>query len=136
MKKIGRMLSDALGRDEVLRTARAQAVMRQWPEIVGEALAKRSKPDRYDNGTLWVSVDGSAWAQELRMMSEIILRKLRILSQDPEMFTHVRFGVRPVTDAEPVMQPLNVPDMSELNNLSMEEIIRRRLEKLANEGDA
>ena len=70
------MLGDAIGRGEVIRAARAQAVMREWRQIVGEGLAQKSYPDRYDKGTVWVAVQGSAWAQELRMMKGQILEKL------------------------------------------------------------
>ena len=76
MKRLGHMLGDAIGRGEVIRAARAQAVMREWRQIVGEGLAQKSYPDRYDKGTVWVAVQGSAWAQELRMMKGQILEKL------------------------------------------------------------
>ena len=53
------MLRSAVGRPEVLKAARAWRIMHRWPEIVGEGLAERSTPDRYDRGTVWVAVRGS-----------------------------------------------------------------------------
>jgi len=96
MNKIGHLLKKAVGRDEVLATARAQTVLRRWPEIVGEFLAERSSPDRFDKGVVWVAVSGSSWAQELRMRKPDILERLKSISTEPELFKDLRFGVRPL----------------------------------------
>lgn len=101
MKKIGNMLNDAIGREEILRAARAQRALHQWDEVVGKLLAGKSSPDRFDHGTLWVSVTGSAWAQELRMMKGLILERLAKLTGDPTLIRDVRFGTRPIEPAEP-----------------------------------
>src|SRR2546421_9679497 len=96
MSQMSGMLAAGLGRDEVLRMARAQAILKQWDLVVGPDLAQRSWPDKFERGTVWVAVEGSAWAQELRMIKERILDRLRERSGDPSMFVDVRFGVRPV----------------------------------------
>lgn len=139
MKRAGQMLPKAVGRDEVLRTARAQQVLRFWPEIVGEGLASRSHPDRYGKGTVWVAVTGSAWAQELRMRKDLILERLRERAGDPSLFLDVRFGVRPLPspDLEPSSNPPEavVESKSESDEppaayLSIREIAERRLRKM------
>ena len=48
MRKLSQMLPDAVAKDEVLRAARAQKVLKDWAAIVGPGLAERSHPDRYD----------------------------------------------------------------------------------------
>ncbi|MGV3617324.1 MAG: DUF721 domain-containing protein [Fimbriimonas sp.] len=96
MKKVDKVLHKAVTHDEALRSARAQAALREWDEIVGEALAKRSRPDRYGRGTVWVACTGSAWAQEMRMRKETILQRLRERSGEPSLFIDIRFGVRPL----------------------------------------
>lgn len=101
MKKLGHVLPQALGRESILRTARAQAVMRDWVAVVGEAMAARSAPERFDQGTVWVAVEGSAWAQELRMSKDRIVRKLGVMVGDPNLFKDVRFGVRPLPKGAP-----------------------------------
>jgi predicted nucleic acid-binding Zn ribbon protein len=68
--------------------------MRRWAKIVGPELAKKSQPDRFDQGTLWVAVINSVWAQELRMQSDTILRRLAEEAGDRSLFEKVRFGVR------------------------------------------
>ncbi len=90
------LLSPALGRDEVVRIARAQMVLREWRALVGETLGLRSCPDRYERGTVFVAVEGSAWAQELRLSKPKILAKLGERAGDPTLFTDLRFGVRPL----------------------------------------
>jgi predicted nucleic acid-binding Zn ribbon protein len=136
MKRAGQMLPKAVGRDEVLRTARAQRVLRDWPEVVGEALASRSYPDRYGKGTVWVAVTGSAWAQELRMRKDVILQRLRERAGDPSLFLDVRFGVRPLPPPEvaPEEGPVNpTEETPRLAELSIREIAQRRLRQMRGE---
>lgn len=135
MRKLDRILPEALGRDEVLKTARAQAILRHWPELVGPHLAHRSHPDRYEAGTVWVSVEGSVWAQELRLMSEVILRKLAILAGNQEMFKALRFGVRPLPPPSEAIISVATPS-PDFENMTMAEIIARRLKKLGYEADS
>jgi hypothetical protein len=102
-------LPKAVAHNEALRAARAQAALRDWDEIVGEALAKRSRPDRYGRGVVWVAVTGSAWAQEMRMRKEIFLVRLRERVDDPSLFLDIRFGVRPIAPPEEEEPPIPVP---------------------------
>lgn len=105
MRRIQFLIADSIGRDEVARTARAQIVFRKWDEIVGADMAERSYPDRYTKGTVWVAVNGSAWAQELRMMKDVILSRLREASGEPDLFREIRFGVRPIRKPEEEFEP-------------------------------
>ena len=132
MRKIWDMLGGALGRDEVVRAARAQIVLADWDEIVGATLGTRSHPDRYDHGTVFVAVTGSEWAQELRMNNETILQRLRERANEPSLFIDVRFGVRPFNKAEPtVNEPFDEEARKEeLRKLSIAEIKERRLKAM------
>lgn len=127
MKRVRFLISESLGRDEVARRARAQMIMRRWTEVVGEEMAERSYPDRYSNGTVWVAVTGSAWAQELRMNKDTILKRLREMSDETGLFVEVRFGVRPIRRKD--RDPLFVEQTPERpsSDLSIREIARRRL---------
>lgn len=95
MKRVDGLLGMALGRPEVLRAARAQKAMQKWGEVVGEALADKSFPDRFDRGTLWVVATGSAWAQEIRLRKEEIVRRLNEAAGEAGLFNEIRVGVRP-----------------------------------------
>ena len=101
MRHVGRVLPKAVENAEVLRAGRASAALRRWPEVVGPLLAEKSVPDRYDRGTVWVATQGSAWAQELRLMKPMILERLEALAGEKGMFVDVRFGVRPPRPAPP-----------------------------------
>jgi predicted nucleic acid-binding Zn ribbon protein len=94
MKRLSDILPGALGRAQVLRTARAQIAMRHWESVVGELLAKHTTPDRYDKGTLWVCASGSAWAQELRLHKDEIIRRLNECAASEQLFCDLRVGVR------------------------------------------
>lgn len=126
MKRLNFVIPDAIEAKEVVRTARAQRVLRHWDEIVGKTLAERSRPDRVERGTVWVSVQGAAWAQELRMMREIILSRLRAHGGDPELFKDIRFGVRP-TPMRVREETAKVGPSEDLSSLSIREIAERRL---------
>ena len=135
MRRVRQVLPAAMENKEVLRAARAQAAMRRWPEVVGVMLAGRSHPDRFGRGTVWVAVEGSAWAQELRMMKEKILQKLNDVSGEPGLFTDVRFGVRPLPKQDSVGEEKPITtENEERKELSIREIAERRLAKWKDEG--
>lgn len=133
MRKVDGMLRAALGRPEIVKAARAWRTMHRWNEIVGESLAERSAPDRYDRGTVWVAVRGSAWAQELRLMKETILERMNAMAGD-RMFTEIRFGVRKAK-APPTLPPEAEPERETGNpevgdwrdGLTIMEIAARRM---------
>lgn len=127
MRRIQFLIADSIGRDEVARTARAQIVFRRWDEIVGTDMAERSYPDRYTKGTVWVAVIGSAWAQELRMMKDVILGRLKEASGEPDLFKEIRFGVRPIRRPEEEVEPVKTEISKDLKELSIREIATKRL---------
>lgn len=120
-----------------MRTSKAFKVLREWSSIVGEGMASRSCPDRYDHGTVWVAVEGSAWAQELRMQKDQILVKLQEKCGDPSLFNNLRFGVRPLPakleepDEKP--KPISKPKAT---TESIREIAERRLKNWPDGGSS
>lgn len=129
MKKLGQVVPGALGRESVLRTARAQRTMRHWEDVVGTSMAARSWPERFEKGTLWVAVEGSAWAQELRMSKDRILARLTTLSGEKEVFLDIRFGVRQRPEPKEVLPTKADKDALKeaLSGLTIREIADRRL---------
>ncbi|GHH82555.1 MULTISPECIES: DUF721 domain-containing protein [Streptomyces] len=53
-------------------------VMGRWPQIVGEDLAKRCVPERYDEDerVLHVRCDSTAWATNVRMLAPQLVARL------------------------------------------------------------
>ena len=129
MKKLTDAMTDVLP-PEVLRAARALSVLKQWDAVVGSHLAAKSSPDRYERGVVWVSVQGSAWAQEMRMHRETILTQLNSMAEEPGLFVDIRFGVRAVKTPGSVEPAIEAVELEDLSGLTIREIAERRLAKL------
>jgi predicted nucleic acid-binding Zn ribbon protein len=134
VRKLGRVLPEAVHAEEVHRKARAQTVLRRWEEVVGSEMAKRSWPDGYTRGTVWVAVKGSAWASELRLIREQILAKLRWMANDQGLFTDIRFGQRKLPDRDEEVLEAQPESLSRDTPLTIREIAERRLAKRSTEG--
>lgn len=77
-----------------------------------------------------MAVEGSAWAQELRLQKEVILSRLRERGSTA-LFGDVRFGVRKlparVVDSDVAVVEVEVRDRS---TMSIREIAEERLKRL------
>ena len=93
MRRLSEVMATAIVNPDVLVGARAQKVMRNWEEAVGSLLASKTSPDRFDHGTIWVASSGSAWAQEIRLRREEIVKRLNVMAGE-ELFKDIRVGVR------------------------------------------
>jgi len=51
-------------------------VFGNWPRIVGPELARHTKPERFDDGELTIVADSNAWAQQVRLLSAQLVRRL------------------------------------------------------------
>jgi predicted nucleic acid-binding Zn ribbon protein len=71
------ILAKALAHKGLDEKVERYAFILSWPEIVGETLAKISKPDHISRRVLIVTVAHSAWAQELTFMKPALLQKLK-----------------------------------------------------------
>jgi len=127
MIRIDSILEGALDKKEVLRAAKAQIALRKWPEIVGPDLATRSCPQRYERGTVWIAVEGAAWAQELRMVRHKLLDRLKRIQDEPDLFQDMRFVVSRGSIA-PIEQPKPAANFTkDRSKLSIREIASSRL---------
>lgn len=135
MKSLKSWVVDAIDRRNVHRSARAHLALKRWPEVVGSAMAARSRPERYEKGTVWVAVSGSAWAQELRMAKDTILERLEECAGERGLFLDVRFGVRDIGARDSQTAPSLDEEAykEELAGLSIREIAEKRLAKWRNE---
>ncbi len=62
-----------------------------WPEIVGNELARHTRPECIKNGALVVRVHNSIWAQELSFHKQVILKRLSKFLRDDQLVDDVRF---------------------------------------------
>lgn len=124
MNPIQNLLNSTVIPPEVLKASRAISVMKKWDQVVGEEMANRSWPERFDHGTIWVAVIGSAWAQELRMQRDEILSRLNSIADEPGLFLNARFGVRPMK--REVQGEVIVTERPDQTGLTIREIAEKR----------
>jgi predicted nucleic acid-binding Zn ribbon protein len=68
IRRLDRVLSDALSAAPFAAGLREQSVLQCWSEIVGETIAAHSEAVALSSGTLFIAVDSSVWAQELSLL--------------------------------------------------------------------
>jgi hypothetical protein len=66
---------------------------RVWRDAVGGRIADRARPVELSRGTLWVRVATSVWANELSLLSDQLLQRLR--ERGVQVY-HLRFKVGPI----------------------------------------
>ena len=81
-------------------------LQRQWGDLVGSALARRSWPAALEHGTLEIRADNSPWLSELQLRGAEILDALR--RRHGRSVLSVRFAI----GARPASPPPAVPSGS------------------------
>jgi predicted nucleic acid-binding Zn ribbon protein len=66
-----------VARDRIAPRTGLAAVQSAWAEVAGEQLAKVAEPVADRGGTLTIECADSVWAQELDLMQEQLLERLR-----------------------------------------------------------
>ena len=61
-----------------------------WNSIVGEQISKVAQPERFQNGTLFVSVNNAPWRAELTYRKKDLLEKIHA-SLHSHSITDIRF---------------------------------------------
>jgi len=64
-----------------------------WKEIVGEEIAKRTRPECIRKDALVVRVANSAWAQELGFQKDVILARLKRFLSHETAVSDIQFYV-------------------------------------------
>lgn len=75
-KRLGAVLESFLRESDIGERVAQAAVVPEWAERVGPAIATVTTPLRVSRGTLLVGVRSSAWLMELRLMERDILERL------------------------------------------------------------
>ncbi len=60
----------------ITKKLREYNVVTSWEELVGEQIAKVAKPQRVENGVLFVSVASAPWRAELTMRRREIVERI------------------------------------------------------------
>lgn len=96
-----------------------------WNTAVGPRIARHTRPKRFHDHTLWVSVDNSVWMQQLQFLEAQIKEKLNQLVGSAEV-EKIRFQIGELTTAPDALGS-NEPPAWELIDLS--DTMREEIEK-------
>lgn len=101
---------------------REYQVWRVWEEVVGEALARKARPSRIQNGKLFVTVSSSVLMQELQFAKARIRDGLnkKLGAGTVKDLQFFMGQVRELPRREPTPQKLPLPPFSELPMPSLE----------------
>ena len=55
---------------------RVHGVFSRWEHLVGAEVAQHCTPESFDDGTLAVRTDSTAWATQMRLLAATVLRRL------------------------------------------------------------
>jgi predicted nucleic acid-binding Zn ribbon protein len=67
------------------------AVQRAWPAAVGEAVAREGSPVAERSGVVTVACRSSTWAQELDLLRDQIIARIRRDLPNPDALEAIRF---------------------------------------------
>src|SRR5262245_3494342 len=76
MRAGGDLLPGLLERFGLAAGVAGWRAVHEWPEVVGERVARRTRAISFDQGVLLVEVDGSAWLQELGYLKRELIGQL------------------------------------------------------------
>ena len=83
MIDVMKSLADMMGA-VLQQTGSAGALAPVWARVVGEVLAKHTRPVRWDGRTLVIGCSGEAWKQALEPERVSLCRKLNAALGDPK----------------------------------------------------
>lgn len=76
MESLKSALQRALGQRGLESELKGWDAVTEWTRVVGPRIAARSRAVAFQQGTLVVEVDGSAWMQELNVLKRQLIRTL------------------------------------------------------------
>lgn len=80
-----------------------------WPQVAGKPMARHSRPVAFDEGTLILECDCTAWSDEMRRMSEDIRVQINHYLGSPTVARlKIRYVGKPLPPASTIPDKLNV----------------------------
>ena len=114
MERLGDSIEGELRRSGSPDAVPLTRITTVWPSAVGPAVARNAWPLRVSrDGTLHVATSSATWANELALLADDVLARLREHAGD-DAPTRLRCAVGPIPEPalpaqEPVAPPLDVP---------------------------
>ncbi|MBA9002156.1 DUF721 domain-containing protein [Thermomonospora cellulosilytica] len=75
-KPFGAAIRDLLADRGWETRAAVGGVFGNWPGIVGPELARHTRPEHFEDGTLTIAADSTAWATQVRLLSSQLVKRL------------------------------------------------------------
>jgi Dna[CI] antecedent, DciA len=97
---VGDALATLIGVHGLVDELRAFDLLLRWDEIVGERVARRTRPDGFFKRVMWIRVANSSWLHELTTMKPALLGAVRAAAGDPPMVDDLRFHLGDRRDAD------------------------------------
>ena len=76
-QSISNILSKRLKQLDIDSKIEEYKIVEKWEELVGKTIATHSCASKVSHHSLIIEVNHSAWMTELRLMKEILLKKIR-----------------------------------------------------------
>ena len=92
VESLKKALQRALSERGLEGELRGWDAVKEWARVVGIRIASHSRAVSYNQGTLEVEVDGSAWMQELNILKRQLIRTLN-RELGPDTVRDVRYVV-------------------------------------------
>ena len=119
---ISSILRDSQKKTQAIFTL--SALRKQWPNIMGEVLAKQTRAKKIERNMLWISVENAALNYELSMMKADILEKIEQTTQvryKDIKFFHEALQKQASIESGPSKQKFERAELKE--NESLEDIL-------------
>ncbi|HIJ79944.1 MAG: DUF721 domain-containing protein [Desulfobulbaceae bacterium] len=108
--KIDNLLKELFRKKQWEEKLGLHSVFENWPQLVGEGIASRSRPHLIRGTVLWVNVSDSVWMQQLHLQKMELLDKINRNMPGKGEITDIRFllnvdaGQQPEPDNHPAKQ--------------------------------
>ncbi len=76
MRRLADVMPEAVRKMGLEHELRGWQALNEWPHAVGPQIARRSRAVRFQDGVLWVEVDGSVWLHQLTVLKRNLIRKI------------------------------------------------------------
>ncbi len=83
---ISAILAGIIHKNDTETVSLPEKIAERWPAIIGEQLAKHTRPSHLKNGILYVHADHPGWLNELRRLPKAqILKRISSVPDIPEI---------------------------------------------------
>jgi len=73
---LGSILSKYITEKDIEEKLKKFSIFNHWQEIVGKEIGSKTKPQKIFKGVLYILVTSPTWANELNMMSRLLIEKI------------------------------------------------------------